>query len=175
MAKLDVSYDTVTKDILVTLDGAPIPDTDYISFENYDNQNRMYLSFKTVETDGMNIRTSVNAEHYKKDKKKKDKKNIDASYNMKYYILSNSDGHIHHYTNSSPFTSVNDGHFHGVVGDEVISADDHTHDLIELDEVEDVNIEIEPYLLGKSFKHNGKNHIYFETESGVKRGTWQSS
>lgn len=156
MAKIDISYDTISKEIFTTIDGAPIPETDYISFETYNGQNRMYLSFKTVEVDGMNINTRVEAK----------------SFEQENYILTTSDGHMHYYVSSSPFTSTNDGHFHGVVGDEVISSDDHTHSLIKLDNVEDVHIPVEERLLGFIFELNGKNNIYFKTDSGIKLGSW---
>jgi hypothetical protein len=175
MAKIDISYDTISKEIFTTIDGAPISEVEYISFETYDGQNRMYISFKSIEMDGMNINTNINAKKHSKKYKNKEEEiqETKSAYSSEHYILTTSDGHTHHYQTSSPFTSVSKRHFHGVVGDEVISSDDHTHTLQKLDSVVDVHGDIESRLLGHVFDYDGKKNVYFETSTGVKLGSWE--
>lgn len=168
MAKIDVSFDTVSKELNAFIDGSPLPAVESVTFDNFGNLASMWLHFEDSKVDGMNFRNSITATEYPgKDKKKKGESRGEALAFTKgqYFLLLESDGHTHLYIDSSPFSTVADGHFHGVIGDEVISADDHTHAIAMIDSMSEVNIHsIAQEAQGSVFDFDNAKAVYVEHE-----------
>jgi len=161
MATIDISFNTVSKEVSTFIDGVPIQGAEYITIDKYDDAGHLYMSFKDTEIDGMRFSNNLNAS----DNTKEDK--------VEHFLLAESDGHFHYYTNSSPFSNYGGGHFHGVVDGEVIAGDDHTHSLIKLDNVTESEIEIDDSALGFVFEIDSNTKgCYFKTNSILCLGTY---
>ncbi len=65
MAKINMSFDTITKQVLIDIDGKPLTNVDNLSVYRYNNGdetiNELSLGLSQKTEDGMKIHTYVSA------------------------------------------------------------------------------------------------------------------
>lgn len=62
MATINISFDTISKDCSVTMNGQEIPDVFYASINKYDDENYIMVETGTPEVEGMRLSTRITAQ-----------------------------------------------------------------------------------------------------------------